>query len=208
MLALVLRALALGLSTGLFCVGFCLPLVGPLLLSDEQAGLRRSAGRIGLFLLGRLFAYLLFGFVFGALGGRSSQVLPGRALFLAVLYCLLGLMVIFAGLVQSFPRFGLCRAALPRLNSGWYFAALGFLAGINLCPPFLLAVTTVFDVGGVLKGMLFFLVFFVATSSYLLPLVFSGLASRFAAIRFAARVASVLAGAYFVFLGLRTAFTS
>lgn len=83
---------------------------------------------------------------------------------------------------------------------------LGFLAGINLCPPFLLAVTTVFDAGGALKGMLFFPVFFVATGIYLLPLLFSGLASRFAVVRFAGRVAAVLAGAYFVFLGLRRAF--
>ncbi len=202
---LVLKAFLLGLSAGVFCIGFCLPLVGPLLLADEKAGITRSASRIGLFLAGRLAAYLVFGIVFGALGARLSQVLPNRALFLAVVYCLLGMLAIVFGLVQSFPQFGLCRLVLPRASSGWYLAVLGFLAGVNLCPPFLLALTAVLDTGGGLRGALFFLVFFMATSVYFLPLLFTSLASRFSSVRFAARVAAVIAGAYFVQLGLRTA---
>ncbi|MEO0079018.1 MAG: sulfite exporter TauE/SafE family protein [candidate division WOR-3 bacterium] len=199
---LVLKAFLLGLSTGVFCIGFCLPLVGPVLLSDEKAGITRSASRIGLFLVGRLAAYLVFGIVFGALGARLSQVLPTRFLLIGMVYCLLGMLAIVFGLVQSFPHFGLCRLALPCVNSGWYLAVLGFLAGINLCPPFLLALTAVLESGGVLRGALFFLVFFMATSVYFLPLLFSSLASRFSSLRFAARVAAVLAGAYFINLGL------
>jgi hypothetical protein len=102
------------------------------------------------------------------------------------------------------PHIGLCRLLAPRVQSSWYLAALGFLAGLNLCPPFLLAVTTVIDVGGALRGMLFFFVFFLATSVYLVPLLFSGFAARLGAVRVAARAASVVAGAYFLFLGILT----
>jgi sulfite exporter TauE/SafE len=197
--ALVGKALLLGLSTGLFCAGFCVPLVGPLLLSNENRSVRRSASRVGLFLAGRLVAYLLFGLVFGALGGALSRVWGIKAVLLPLVYATLGVMMIVYAVVQSFPHIGFCRAVSPRIRSDWYLVIIGFLAGINLCPPFLLAVTTVMDIGGALRGALFFLVFFLATSIYLLPLFFAGLVSRFSSVRFAGRVAAVLAGVYFLY---------
>lgn len=204
MLALLARAAVLGLSTGLFCVGFCVPLVGPVLLGRERAGMRDSLRAMGLFLGGRLVAYLLFGIVFGLLGAVIAPVWQAKAWLLPAVYALLGLLMIAYGLVLSMPHIGLCRLLAPRVQSSWYLVALGFLAGLNLCPPFLLAVTTVIDVGGALRGMLFFFVFFLATSVYLVPLLFSGFAARLPAVRVAARAASVVAGAYFLFLGIRT----
>ncbi len=204
-LSLVSKALLLGFSSGLFCTGFCLPLVGPVVLANDSRGKWHAAERIGLFLAGRLAAYLLFGLAFGALGGYLSKVLPARVVLRSTIYVVLGALVIAYGLVRSFPHLGFCRAASPHVASGRYVAVLGFVAGINLCPPFLLAVTTVADMRGALNGALFFLVFFLATSVYLLPLLFSGLVSRFASVRFAARVAAVVSGSYFVFLGLRIA---
>ena len=203
--ALVARALLLGLSTGLFCAGFCVPLVGPLLLADENRSVRRSASRVLLFLAGRLVAYLLFGLVFGALGGILSRMWGIKAVLLPLLYGVLGVLMIVYAVVQSFPHIGLCRSLGQPVRSGWYIACVGFLAGINLCPPFLLAVTTVMDIGGPLRGVLFFLVFFLATSVYLLPLFFAGLVSRFSSVRFAGRVAAVLAGLYFLYLAASTA---
>ena len=222
--ALFGKALLLGFSTGLFCAGFCVPLVAPLLLSDDRGlprlsaeenrgctrpdanrSIRRSASRVGLFLAGRLVAYLLFGLVFGALGGALSRVWAIKTVLLPLVYAILGVLMIVYAVVQSFPHVGLCRAVSPRIRSGWYVALVGFLAGINLCPPFLLAVTTVMDIGGALQGVLFFFVFFLATSVYLLPLFFAGLVSRFASVRFAGRVAAVLAGVYFLYLAASTA---
>jgi sulfite exporter TauE/SafE len=204
-MALVGKALLLGLSTGLFCAGFCVPLVGPLLLSDENRSVRRSAARVGLFLVGRLVAYLLFGLVFGTLGGILSRVWSIKTVLLPLLYAVLGVMMIVYAVVHSFPHVGFCRALGQPVRSGWFIAFAGFLAGINLCPPFLLAVTTVMDIGGPQRGLLFFLVFFLATSVYLLPLFFAGLVSRFSSVRFAGRVAAVLAGIYFLYLAARMA---
>ena len=203
--ALIGKALLLGLSTGLFCAGFCVPLVGPLLLSDENRSVRRSTSCVLLFLAGRLVAYLLFGLVFGALGGILSRVWGIKAVLLPLLYAVLGILMIVYAVVQAFPHVAFCRAVSPRVRSGWYLALVGFLAGINLCPPFLLAVTTVMDIGGALQGALFFFVFFLATSVYLLPLFFAGLVSRFASVRFAGRVTAVLAGLYFLYLAASTA---
>ena len=202
-LSIVGKALVLGFSTGLFCVGFCVPLLGPVMLGREKSGFRDSAGSIGLFMAGRLVAYLLFGLVFGALGGIISSIWAIKTVLLPVVYAVLGILMILYGFVQSFPHIGFCRALSPRVRSNWYLLVIGFLAGINICPPFLLAVTTAMDIGGTLNGMLFFFVFFLATSVYLLPLLFTGLVSRFKEVRFAARIAAVLAGLCFVYLAVR-----
>jgi sulfite exporter TauE/SafE len=202
-LPLLARAAVLGLSTGLFCVGFCVPLLGPVMLGRDHTKLADTLRALGLFLGGRLVAYLLFGLVFGLVGAAVAPVWQAKQWLLPAVYALLGVLMIAYGLVLSLPHVGLCRLLAPRVQSPWYLAALGFLAGLNLCPPFLLAVTTVIDVGGALRGMLFFFVFFLATSVYLVPLVFAGFAARLGAVRTAARAASVVAGAWFVFLGLR-----
>ena len=207
-LAIIGRALVLGLSTGLFCVGFCVPLLGPVMLSRERSSFRESASHLGLFLVGRLAAYLLFGLVFGALGGILTDIWSIKAVLLPVLYAVLGILMMLYGLVQSFPHIGFCRALNPRVRSRWYLLVVGFLAGINICPPFLLAVTAAMDIGGALNGMLFFFIFFLATSIYLLPLLFSGLVNRFKEVRVAARISAVLAGLYFCWIAARIVFFS
>lgn len=204
-LALLARALVLGLSTGLFCIGFCGPLVGPILLARSRSGVRGSAIGIAVFMSGRLAAYLLFGAATGLLGGAFGRLWPVKAYVLPGLYTVLGLLMILYAIAQSFPHLGFCRFLSPRIESNWYFLLAGFVAGINLCPPFLLAATTAFVAGGALQGMLFFFVFFLATSVYLVPFLFSGLLNRFREVRFAARIAAVAAGLYFVYLAARSA---
>jgi hypothetical protein len=110
------------------------------------------------------------------------------------------------GLVTSFPHVGFCRWLGPRFESPACLFFAGFLAGVNLCPPFLLALGSTAEAANPLKGMVFFAVFFLATSVYLVPLVFAGLAARFGSVRVAARVLAVLSGLWFVYLGGRTLF--
>ncbi|MFO7638020.1 MAG: sulfite exporter TauE/SafE family protein [bacterium] len=208
-LALAGRALALGFSTGLFCIGFCVPVLGPVLLARgipgrPAASLRDAAASLGLFLAGRLTAYLAIGLLFGTLGRVLSQAWLFRARVLPGLYLLLGLMMVAYALVQSFPHLGFCRLVNPGVRSRWYLLLLGLLAGLHLCPPSLLAAAAAAETGGPLAGMLFFLLFFLASSIYMLPLLFAGVISRFEAVRFAARLVAVLAGGWFVYLAIRT----
>jgi len=201
-LTLVSRALLLGLSAGLFCAGFCLPVIGPALLAGEPRGFRDSARSLGLFLVGRLVGYLLFGFLFGLLGGRLTLVGQARAFLLPAAYLLLGLLLVLFGLVRTLPHLGPCRLIRPRLESRWCLFAVGCLTGVNFCPPFLLAVSAAVDAASPWKGLVFFAVFFVATSVYLAPLLAAGAVARSESLRFAGRVASVLAGVWFACLGV------
>lgn len=179
-----------------------MPLIVPVLLSD-RSHLRESAATLALFLIGRLSAYLLFGLVFGALGRFLGRFWSFHTIWVPILHALLGFLMILYGLAHSFPRLEFCRILKPKFQSRWYPILLGLFAGINLCPPFLLAITTVMDAGGIIQGMVFFLAFFLATSVYLLPLLFSGLVARFDSVRFVARTASILVGIYFIFLSVR-----
>ena len=68
---MILKALALGLSSGIFCLGYCYPILGPIMFSsEERRGWSRAAQSLGLFLAGRLIAYLIFGLLAGLLGQR------------------------------------------------------------------------------------------------------------------------------------------
>ena len=201
--ALVGKAFLLGLSTGLFCAGLCLPLAAPVLFAREKGGKGGSAVGVVLFLAGRLAAYLLVGVLVGLLGRTLNRFWSVREVLLPILYAVLGLLMIFYAFAQSFPQLGFCRFVRPKLQSNRYLLVLGFLAGINVCPPFLLALAAALDAGGVVRGVLFFLVFFVATSLYLTPLFFAGSVTRYRGVRVAARVAAALAGCYFVVLAFR-----
>ena len=201
--ALVGKAFLLGLSAGLFCAGLCLPLAAPVLFGREKGGAGGSALGVVLFLAGRLVAYLLVGLAVGLLGRALNRFWSVKDVLLPILYAALGLLMVFYAFAQSFPQLGFCRFMRPALQSNRYLLLLRFLAGINICPPFLLAIAAALDAGGVLRGMLFFLVFFVATSIYLLPLFFAGSVTRYRGVRIAARIAAALAGCYFVVLALR-----
>jgi len=48
---------------------------------------------------------------------------------------------------------------------------LGFLTGINICPPFLTGLVASLALGSAWSGAAFFAAFFAATSLYLLPVL-------------------------------------
>ena len=77
--------------------------------------------------------------------------------------------------------------------------ALGFLTGINVCPPFLTGLVVVLDLGSALSGAVFFAAFFAATSLYLLPAlgVWPWLSSARA--QGVGRLALFLAGLWYLF---------
>ncbi|MDH5185742.1 MAG: sulfite exporter TauE/SafE family protein [candidate division WOR-3 bacterium] len=196
---MILKGLALGFTAGIFCIGFCYPVLGPLMLSKQESGFKSSAISLAIFILGRLFAYLLFGAVFGLIGGMISSLPSFRTVILPIAYLVLGILMILYGLVTSFPHWSLCRSLDKYFQNRKSNLIFGFLTGINICPPFLLAITTATELGKPWYGIVFFFFFFLATTVYLLPFLFFGFISRFKDIRIAARVVAVLAGVWFVY---------
>jgi hypothetical protein len=155
-----------------------------------------------LFLSGRLIAYLLF----GAASHLAGHMLGHRTVFmngvLPLGELLLGGLMLGHALGLALPHASLCRTTLALFNRNRLLFTAGFCTGINICPPFLLALTQAMRSPSLLGSLLFFLIFFLTTTIYLVPFVFSGMAARNRELRSAARIACGLGGAWFVYRGL------
>ena len=196
---MIFSAIALGLSMGCLCLGHCLPILAPLMLSREGATVKDSSLYLGLFLLGKFISYLLFGLIVGVLGQYAIRPIFLQNTIIPVLFLILGIFMILYGLTQNFPHWKLCFATKRHFQNNWSFFVVGFLAGINICPPFLLAASYAFNLKSIAGSVGFFFFFFLATNVFILPLIFSGLASRFNYVRIVARMTAVIAGGWFVY---------
>jgi sulfite exporter TauE/SafE len=195
----------LGLATGPSCLAFCAPVLVPYLLAEGH-GPRRSASLLGFFLLGRLLGYLLFGLAAGLVGSLLSAG-PVREGLFGVAY--LGLAVVLLGYGLRQARRASCAVGAGRGAVRWLRARgpallpalLGLLTGLNLCPPFALAVTGAAETGSIAGSVLFFVAFFVGTSLFFLPLPGLGGLRRFEALATVARLAAAVVGVYYLYRG-------
>ncbi len=83
-----------------------------------------------------------------------------------------------------------------------YPAFFGFLTGINVCPPFLLAMSAALSYASIAGSILLFGGFFVGTSFYLILLVPLGLAAKVENIRQIGLITAIMSGVMFFILGL------
>ena len=193
---MLINGLLLGLSTGIFCLSYCVPIYIPLLLAEKRD--KTQIWRVFLkFTLGRLIAYIIFGAVVGYLGTRLSGAFFQKTISAAMIILALTLIAYSLGL--TIPQSKFChyfkKIRVPFL--------LGFLTGINICPPFLLALTYGFKSGGVIDGILFFTAFFVGTTIYTAPFTFAGHLSQNKILRQIGTLSAFLVGIIFLILGLR-----
>ncbi|HSQ41229.1 MAG TPA: sulfite exporter TauE/SafE family protein [Fibrobacteraceae bacterium] len=198
---MVIQALTLGLSTGLYCATACFPMLVASLFSRQDHRSRNIALGVGQFMLGRLVAYLIVGLIAGITGSLLGEYSKISNALVSTVYVVSGGLMLLYGIVESFPHAKACAAMSVRFQSSSYLLVLGFLTGMNICPPFVLAFSAAADLGGVAKSVFFFFLFFLATSVYMLPFFFSGFAAKKLYVKKAARIISMLMGGYFLFLG-------
>lgn len=186
----------LGLSTGPFCLAACAPALVPFLMTEER-DLCQSAIALGELALGRLLAYLLFGLAVGWAGLRLSGAWLDKAIGI-VMVSLSVVMLLFVASRKT-PHLGLCKF------SGRYsrFPALfGFLTGINVCPPFLLALSSAAAMASLWGSVLLFGGFFLGTAIYLLLLIPIGCLGAHEPVRITGMIALVISSVYFLALGI------
>lgn len=194
---IIIQPLLAGLSMGLFCTTSCLPFIAPYLVA-EQRDPKATAGVLLQFILGRLGGYVLFGAVFGWLGERLTG--SEFNLFTIISLVLLSILLILYAVGLMKPSWSVCgMSAWPRRRIP---LLMGFLMGVNICPPFLMSVAYVFTLHSMFKGIAYFLVFFAATTLYFLPLFFLGFLSKLNEFRVVARVSAVLVGLLFTAYGI------
>jgi sulfite exporter TauE/SafE len=199
-----MQGFLLGLANGVTCLAYCAPVLIPLMLGEGQKT-RQNWSMLGKFLAGRLGGYLLF----GILAWLASQLIFGAAayrhLLFGAIYVVLAALLLVYGLARApAPCAGSIRGARAFLRR-WPALlplGLGFLTGLNLCPPFLLAITSAASAGSLAASLVFFFAFFVGTSVYFIPIAFVGLMSHVNALRTVGKLAAVLMAMYYLYSGI------
>jgi len=193
----VIEALLAGFSTGLFCGTTCLPFMAPYLVAENR-GFSSTALIWLQFMLGRLGGYILFGALFGYLGQKITQ--SGFNLISVACMMLMSLVLLLYAVGLFKPKWDFCLGHAPLKKK--VPVVMGFLMGVNICPPFLMSAAYVFTLHSTLKGIVYFLIFFAATSVYFLPMIFLGFLGRMNEFRFVARASAIAVGILFTVYGI------
>lgn len=187
----------LGLSIGIYCFAYCLPFISSYLVSEK----RRAGENFKVILQiigGRFIGYLLFGAFFGYLGEKIDSPTVNLILILSLIG--LSLLLILYAFDLMKPKW----ACLFKVNKyrKRFPLIMGFLMGINLCPPFLISLAYVFTLHSLWKGLIYFAMFFLGTSLYFPPLTFLGFLNRMKEFRWIARISALIVGITFLIYGI------
>lgn len=201
--ALFSEGFLLGLSTGFYCLSACLPLLAPYMLAEGNTAWRFNFGIFLQFTGGRFAAYLLFAVLVSALGEAGRYALPPWTLPAGMAAC--GLLMALLALFRVSGRAG---CPLKADLSPWLRRlplVLGFVTGINVCPPFAAGLIRLLQLADVPKGLAYFAGFFSATTLFTSPVMLGTpwLGSRANEI---GRLTLLLAGLWYLALGLRPFF--
>ena len=205
----VIEALALGFGSGPICLASCGPVLLPW-LGTEPRELRATARLLVLFLGGRLAGYLAFAVVAWAAGAaipidpRTRTLVFGLANF--GLAALLGISVFLPHRVCGIAK-AEGKPRLFQIGSADRFRpptaiTLGFITGLNLCPPFVTAGVRAAATRSLLGALLFFAVFFIGTSVWFLPSLAVSSLRRFSMVPTVARMTMGALAIYYAYLGI------
>ncbi len=213
------EALVLGLATGPVCLATCGPVVVPWMMVQPR-GVRLHTRQLLLFLAARLAGYMVFAAAVWMVGSSIPHAWTGRTWLMGGIQLLLAAgMVVYAvgwphrkcaaanpayaealarhGTTSELVRIG--EASRP-MRSG--ALALGFLTGINLCPPFLVAGVRAAQLEHLWAALIFFICFFVGTAVWFLPFLSMGLVQRTPAVVAVARMVAVMLACWYGFSGV------
>jgi sulfite exporter TauE/SafE len=204
-----MNSLILGLSSGVACLSFCAPVILPFYLSR---GNKTGKNFIDLlfFMSGRLTGYLLFGIAAFFSGRYLLQNNPYRGYLQGGTYIVFSVLLILEFFKERKCIAERLRAVCGKLKvRGLLFPLLlGFLTGINLCPTFALVFTEASGMNNLLECLWFFLLFFIGTTVYFIPIPLVGLLRNREGVRTVGRFLLVLICAWFIYKGIMLIFAS
>jgi len=196
----------LGLSTGAVCMAYCGPVLIPYLLGEGHT-VRRNVGHVILFLAGRFVGYVVIGLIAGLAGQLLIRPSATKTVIIAVIYVILAALLIAYG----FYRFReICLGQVQEKVKKLYFGrwpalvpmAGGVITGLNICPPFLLAIAKAVDAGNAATSIRLFIMFFLGTSLFFIPFPFVGFFRRQQVLRAIGKFAAILVGLFYIYRGI------
>ena len=202
-------ALFLGLTSGGACLATCGPLAAAF-LAAERISLKQSTALLTVFLSGRLLGYWGWAVLSWLLGMAIVQNSGGLVAFAAA-DLVLGSWLIYFGISQPMGHSHVtCPGSILKgsdtpLGSRQIFfrgGIWGFLSGLQICSPFLAAVTQAARTGSLGGSLLFFFLFYLGTAIWFIPFPFIGTLGRFRQIAQVARFCALPLGAFYFYSGL------
>jgi hypothetical protein len=169
----------------------------------QPAAVRSHSKQLLLFLVARLAGYLLFAVGVWALGTAVMHALAGRPWTMGGIQVLLAIsLLVFAA---GWPRrrrhekqnAELVHIGEPVRHKRSGALTLGFLTGINFCPPFLVASVRGAQLPTLPATLIFFLSFFAGTAVWFTPYFFLGLVKRTETCVLVARITAVLLACWY-----------
>lgn len=201
----MMQGFLLGLANGTTCLAYCIPVLVPFLL-QEGRNVRQNLGTMGKFLGGRLGGYVVFGLLAWATGNMLVAAAKHQGLVIGTAYVGLSVLLLVAVLRKPVPAPGACAFKGAQVTFSRWPALLpvgmGFLAGLRICPPLLLAFADAANTGTLAGSLMLFLAFFLGSSIYFIPLSFLGAVARIADLRIVGRFAAVIVAVYYLFSGI------
>jgi len=187
----LITPLLLGLSEGTHCLLFCLPFMAPLMEGNKSL---KNLAIVLKFVLGRLFGYLFFGLLVGYLGKINPS-------YNFEIIADIGLMVMALVLIYKVFRTK-AQHHCPEKHGSRAPVLMGFITTFHFCPAFVMSALYVFTLQSVLFGVIYFLLFFLGTIGYILPLFLLGRLNKIKHFSTISLVASLIAGVLFFLFGL------
>jgi len=194
-IAFILQPVLVGLSLGAFCLSYCFPFLATFMASEAR-GLKDNSKLIVRFIFGRFLGYILFGFIFGFLGEKLQSPFLTLITDLSLILISIILILYLCGLLKE--KKGICASQKFQNHDAML---MGFLMGINICPPFLLSLPYVFSLHSTWLGVVYFLIFFLASSIYFLPMIFVGMLGKIKEFQIVARLSGFICAGIFIFYG-------
>ncbi len=215
----VAEAVVLGFASGPVCVASCGPVLLPW-LAAEPRGLRATGQLLGVFLGGRLAGYLAFAVIAWTAGVALPVDAGTRTLIFGLANLGLGALLLVSA---AFPRRHCASQpasadapvevnaakgeSLVQIGPANRFRppaglTLGFLTGLNLCPPFVAAGVRAAEERSLAGACLFFVFFFAGTTVWFLPSLAVSPLRRFEAVPFVARITMAVLALYYAYLGV------
>lgn len=202
-----MQGFLLGLANGATCLAYCAPVLVPYLLSEGKST-RQNMSILCQFLTGRLLGYLLFAVAAWFASSYVATLPINQELLLGMVYTILAA-VMYTHSRATRPTTSCATHSLKGLTNrvtAKYPAMMpllmGFLTGLNLCPPFLLVFTDAISTQTISQSMLYFFTFFLGTTIYFLPTPFLGILRHFPPLKSIGKMAAILMSAYYLYTGI------
>ncbi len=190
------EGIVLGATLFPSCVLTCGPVYIPFILTREEKGLRGGFTLLLKLMGSRFLAYIISGVVAGMVGGE----IPERARTIATYIALVVLSILlFYNSLKAPIIHGCSSRFLGKAVRSPYI--IGFLTGLNLCPPFLIALTEAARSAGAISGGLLFVGLAISSTILFVPLAFLNISKGMKTIVRFGQVLGVLMAFYFFAIG-------